>query len=230
MTIPAAAQATLPPQFSVTFPASLHKQPLQGRLYIMLSKNGKSQPRFQINDSIRTGEIFATQCNAWRPGQAVIVGDHALGYPIENLRNIPAGHYFAQALFNVYTSFHRADGITVKLPMDEGEGQQWNRKPGNLYSMPKRVFLHSENGGEIHLELSRVIPPLPALRSTRYLKYVRIESPRLSRFWGRPIYLGGMVMLPSGWYSHPAAHYPLIIYQGHFQRYNQRRENVIHSV
>ena len=219
MTMATVAPAALPPQFSVTFPASLHKQPLQGRLYIMLSKNGKPQPRFQINDSIRTGEIFGTQCNVWRPGQVVIVGDHSLGYPIENLRDVPSGHYFVQALFNVYTSFHRADGITVKLPMDEGEGQQWNRKPGNLYSLPERVLLNSENGGEIHLALNRIIPPLPALRSTRYLKRFHIHSPLLSRFWGRPMYLGGMVMLPSGWYSHPAAHYPLILYEGHFQRY-----------
>ena len=44
-----------------------------------------------------------------------------------------------QALLHRYETFHRADGHVVKLPMDRGEGQQWNRAPGNLLSTPREV-------------------------------------------------------------------------------------------
>ena len=44
-------------------------------------------------------------------------------------------------MVNRYETFTRGDGVTVKLPPDKGEGQQWARKPGNLYSTPQRVTL-----------------------------------------------------------------------------------------
>lgn len=211
-------RAATPLRVAVTFPLALRAGPLQGRLYVIISANRGGQPRFSVNDSVRTAEIFGHQCNQWKPGTPEIINNHSLGYPIKNIRELPAGNYNIQALFNVYTTFHMADGAVLKLPMDEGEGQQWNRKPGNLYSTPRRIYLNPARGGTVHLVLSHVIKPLPVLHGTRYLKRFRIESPLLSRFWGRPMYLGGMVQLPSGWYSHPKAHYPLIIYEGHFQR------------
>jgi hypothetical protein len=44
-----------------------------------------------------------------------------------------------QALLHRYETSNAADGHTVKLPMDRGEGQQWSRAPGNLYSTPKQI-------------------------------------------------------------------------------------------
>lgn len=205
-------------QFDVTYPAMLHRKSLQGRLYVILATRRSPQPRFQVNDSIRTAESFGKQCDHWRPGRTVMVSAGDLGYPIENMLHVPPGHYYVQALFNVYTTFHRADGTVVRLPMDEGEGQQWNRKPGNLYSIPLHLDINPRASGVVHLQLTRVIPPLPALHSTRYFRRFRIKSRAVSRFWGRPMYISGMVLLPHGWYSHPKAHYPLILYEGHFQR------------
>ena len=216
--MPVGVRAEAGLRIAVTFPASPHGRSPRGRLYVMIAAGGGRQPRFQVNDSIQTAEIFGHQCDQWKPGQPAIINDDSLGYPIKTLRKVPAGHYYVQALFNVYTTFHLADGAVVRLPMDEGEGQQWNRKPGNLYSTTERMYLNPTRGGTVHLTLSHVIKPVPVPPSTRYLKRFRLESPLLSRFWGRPMYLGGMVQLPAGWYSHPKAHYPLIIYEGHFQR------------
>jgi hypothetical protein len=52
---------------------------------------------------------------------------------------VPAGEYWVQALLHKYETFHLKNGHTVKLPMDRGEGQQWNKAPGNLFSTPKRI-------------------------------------------------------------------------------------------
>jgi hypothetical protein len=38
----------------------------------------------------------------------------------------------------------------------------------------------------------------------------------LSKFWGRPIYLGAVILLPRGYDSHPESYYPVIYEQGHF--------------
>ena len=41
----------------------------------------------------------------------------------------------------------------------------------------------------------------------------------MTKFWGRPTYLGALVVLPEGWDTHPAGQIPLaIFYHGHFQR------------
>ncbi len=48
------------------------------------------------------------------------------------------------------------------------------------------------------------------------MKHVRIQSELLTKFWGRPMFLGANVLLPEGWDTHPQARYPLVINHGHF--------------
>jgi hypothetical protein len=102
--------------------------------------------------------------------------------------------------------------------MDRGEGQQWNRAPGNLYSTPQAITLSPTSTGPatIRVRLDKVIPPIPAPTTTRYIKHERIPSERLTRFWGRPMHLGAHVLLPEGFDAHPQARYPLVIFHGHF--------------
>ena len=49
-------------------------------------------------------------------------------------------------------------------------------------------------------------PEPPA--DTKYVKHERIRSERLSKFWGRDMYLGAHVLLPEGWDTHPQAKLP----------------------
>ena len=66
------------------------------------------------------------------------------------------------------------------------------------------------------LALDPEIPPIPDRRDTRYVKHVRIHSERLTKFWGRPMELGAVVLLPEGFDEHPEARYPLVVFHGHF--------------
>jgi hypothetical protein len=100
--------------------------------------------------------------------------------------------------------------------MDRGEGQQWNRAPGNLYSLPAKFALDPAKGTTIAIRLDQVIPPIPDPPETGYIKHERIQSDRLTKFWGRPMFLGAHVLLPDGFESHPDARYPLVINHGHF--------------
>ena len=205
-------------EIGVSFGPELSKMALDGRVLVMLSTDPKEEPRFQIHDGPKTQQIFGIDVDGLQPEQEAVVGAAAQGYPIESVRQVPPGHYRAQALLHKYETFQRADGPPVKLPMDRGEGQQWNKAPGNLYSTPRDVTIEpgASPSARIHLRLEKVIPPIPEPATTKYIKHERIESERLTKFWGRPMHLGAHVLLPEGFDTHPEARYPLVIFHGHF--------------
>lgn len=202
---------------SILFPAPLHDKPLDGRLLLLISTDSTEEPRFQITDFTSTQQVFGVDVVGMKPGEPVTIGTGANGYPLRSLADLPAGAYWVQGLLHVYETFRRADGHVVKLPMDRGEGQQWNLAPGNLYSVPRKIRIDPRLRSRIVVGLERKIPPIPPAQDTRYVKHVRFRSDLLSRFWGRDMYLGAIVMLPEGYDAHPNARYPLAVAHGHFQ-------------
>jgi len=204
-----------PPYFTIAHPGG--SETLDGRLLIMLSTNNKTEPRFQIVDGPNTQLVFGMDVEDWKPGKTILAdASNTFGYPIEHLSAIPAGEYQVQVLLHRYETFRRADGHVVKLPMDRGEGQQWNLAPGNWYSTPISMKIDPVSAKVISLTLDKVIPPIPEPKDTRYVRHVKIRSKLLSDFWGRDMYLGAHVLLPEGWDNHPKARYPLAIFHGHF--------------
>jgi hypothetical protein len=200
--------------FSISFPKDKSAQPLDGRVLLLLSTDPSAEPRFQIDDSPRTQMIFGLTVDGWQPGQPVVVNASAWGYPIRSLKDVPPGEYTVQAVLNKYETFHRSDGKTVKMHMDQGEGQQWSISPGNLFSKPRKVRV--DPGATIHLSLTEVIPPIPAPEDTRYIRHIRIQSEALTKFWGRPMFVSAHVLVPEGFDQHPEARFPLIVFHDHF--------------
>lgn len=203
-------------KFEISVPAERSKTPLDGRLLLMLATNDKAEPRFQIDDSEDTQLIFGIDVDGWKSGQPAVVDGAAIGYPLDGLADVPAGTYFAQALLQKYETFHRADGFTVKLPMDQGEGRQWNRAPGNLYSTPVKIEIDPAKGGMVKIMLDKEIEKIEPPKDTKYIKHFKIRSERLSKFWGRPMELGACLLIPEGFDTHPEARYPLCVFHGHF--------------
>jgi hypothetical protein len=215
-TVGGPSAAARPPRIVVTLPASAGAAPLDGRLLVMLSKDPSAEPRFQIDDTVATQAIFGLDVEGWVPGRDVTVDAGALGYPVNSLADLPAGTYTLQALLHRYETFTRSDGHVVKLPMDRGEGQQWNRAPGNRYSAPASIQFGWTPDGTYKATLDQVIPEIAPPKETRFIKHERIQSDLLSEFWGRPMHLGAHVLLPEGWDTHPEARYPLVVNHGHF--------------
>jgi len=211
-----AAPATL--RVLVAVPPSQGATPLDGRMLLLVSTDERTEPRFQVSADDRTAQIFGVDVVGLEPGQDVAVDAGVLGYPMPSLGDIKPGEYWVQGLLHVYETFTRSDGHTVKLPPDRGEGQQWSSAPGNLYSAPVKMRIDPSSDRPLRLSLDKKIPPLPDLPDTKYVKRIRIQSERLTKFWGRPMYLGALIVLPEGWETHPRARYPLAIYHGHFQR------------
>ncbi len=201
-------------EVTVTLPDG-GQAPLDGRMILIASPRIDPEPRLQVEleAPLRTPFIFGQTVEDAKPG-AVVALTSTYGWPVP-LAALPAGDYTVQAVFNRYETFRRADGSVVKLPPDMGEGQHWNEKPGNAYSRPVRVHL-GPDAPRLALTLDQVIPPVKPVPETPFVRHVRIRSELLSRFWGRPMYLGAYVLLPAGFAEHPNARFPLMVNHGHF--------------
>jgi hypothetical protein len=211
-----AVSASAASKFSISFPKENVATPLDGRLLLILSSDASAEPRMQINDTPATQMIFGVDVDALRPGQAAVVDSQAFGYPVRSLTDVKPGEYYVQAVLHRYETFHRADGHTIKLPMDRGEGQHWNLAPGNLISKPRKVVIKQNADLNLDISLDSQIPAIPEPKDTKYIKHIRIQSALLTKFWGRPMYLGAHILLPEGFAEHTEAHYPLALYHGHF--------------
>ena len=203
-------------RFDVTLSESVVDASLDGRLLVMISAADDGEPRFQVSDGPNTAQVFGVDVDGWAPGASTQLGAGVFGYPIADLSDVPAGRYRVQALLNRYQTYTRADGHTVKLPPDMGEGQQWARKPANLYSTPVSVDIDPRQGGVVELVLDQEIPPIEPPDDTEWVKHVQIRSDLLSEFWGTDVFLGAHVLLPAGFDENPAARYPLAVFHGHF--------------
>jgi Putative esterase len=210
------AASTPGPEFALSVPAERNGgRPLDGRMLLLLSADPSPEPRMQISLSPNTQMVFGVDVDALPSGQIVTVDEHAYGYPVKSLRDVKPGEYFVQAVFHRYETFHRSDGHTVKLPMDRGEGQHWNIAPGNLYSRPAKITIGPGTPRTL-IVLDQEIPPIMPPADTKYIRHIKIKSEVLSKFWGRPMYIGANVLVPEGFDEHPQAHYPLIVFHDHF--------------
>jgi hypothetical protein len=203
------------PQFAVEYSGLLTDAPPDGRLLLILSNDPGDEPRMQVNDSAKTQQLFGIDVEHWAPSTSQVIDARVLGYPRDSLREVPAGRYRVQVVFHRYETFQR-NGHTIRLPMDRGEGQQWNRAPGNLYSKPVEISFDPESKATIQLTVDQVIPEIVPPKDTQYVRHERIQSKLLTKFWGRPMYLGAHVLLPEGFDTHPKARYPFVINHGHF--------------
>ena len=203
-------------RFGISFTKEASQIPLDGRMLLMISSDKGREPRFQINSGPESQLIFGIDVNGLKPGEMAVIDGAVFGYPVKSLSEIPTGEYWVQGLLHLYETFHRGDGHTVKLPMDRGEGQQWNLAPGNIYSTPEKVQIIYGKSGLIQITLDKIIAPIPEPKESKYIKHIKIQSRLLTEFWGRPMYLGCHVLLPDGYEEHPEARYPLVINHGHF--------------
>src|SRR5580698_10196179 len=90
---------------TVQFPAARSAQPLDGRLLLLLSNDPGDEPRMQIVDTPKSQMIFGVTVDGWKPGDPLMIGGNARGYPRASLKDVPPGEYTIQAVLNVYETF-----------------------------------------------------------------------------------------------------------------------------
>ena len=202
-------------QFAIRFADEAHPGPLTGRVYVMLAKSDRVEPRFQVRRA-RGIPFWGQNVSGLNPGQAGIVDENSFGFPLQSIRDIPPGEYYVQGFINIYTEFKRADGHTVWLHNDKWEGQNWLRSPGNMYSDVQKILVDPSQKQNIALTCNHIIPLVEIEPDTKWVKRVKFQSKLLSDFWGQPMFLGATILLPKGYDENPGEFYPVNYIQGHF--------------
>jgi len=208
--------ARLPGQrFEVTVSRGARAEPVTGRVYIAISRN--RGPRPPIEQTGETGvPLFGVNVNNLTAGSSTVIDATTFGHPLQTLRDLPRGEYWVQPFVNVYTRFARADGHVVWLHMDQWEGQDWKRSPGNLYGDPVKITWDPASRTPVRLVADKVIPSVTVPNDEPYVKRIKMQSVVLSAWWGQAIYLGATVLLPKDYDKHPNVRYPIVYDEGHF--------------
>jgi hypothetical protein len=202
--------------FSINFAKEVSDEAHDGRLLLFISKKADPQPRFQVNDGVKTGQVFGFNVENYKPGKSVVIDQTVFGYPLNSLNSLPPGEYYVQALLHRYDTYNLANGHSIKLPASWEAGQRFNNEPGNIFSLPNNVYLDPAKDLKVQIVMTEIVPPVKKPEDSKYVKHIRMRSEKLSQFWGRDMYLGAHVLLPHGFDEHPEARYPLMINHGHF--------------
>ena len=130
-----------------------------------------------------------------------------------------------QAFLTRYDTVTRSDGSTVSLRFPCGDGAPNVNGFGSLQTPVTDVVI---SGGAQELELTfNNITAVDGLTGkeiggcnqgnyadTERLKYVKIRSKKLSKFWNRDIFLGANIVLPAGYDN--KTRFPVIYHQNHW--------------
>ena len=178
MTTPSIAAE--PPSFEVSYDAKVSPGPVSARVYVMLGPAvGSREPRTGP-DWFRPQPFYAVEAKNWKPGEPLVVGKDAIGFPAP-LASLEPGTYRAQAVVRLNPDTHSL-----------GDGE------GNAYGPAVKFEVGPDAPeGPAQLVVDTVVPPKP-FEETDRLKLVDIPSPILSDFHKRPIRMRAAVVLPEG--------------------------------
>lgn len=201
--------------------------PVVGRAFVVISRDSEEEPR--LSTGVTGNPLWGIDVRDYAAGDSVVIADGAdtvSGYPIGSIAEFPPGDYYAQAFLNVYTTFQRADGHVVEAHMNSGAFQKPFEAPGNAHSAVRKISVGANGLPSMDFVLDSVIqPPRPLedgevlqqgnFDDTEWVRYVKIRSEKLSKFWGRDMYIGANILLPPGYEEHPDVIYPVLYMQGH---------------
>ena len=199
-------------QVEFLLPADIPQKAITGRIFLSIASTNETEPRFHSQS------LFGLDVRQGMPGERVMMNGSVPGDPESTLSDLAPGDYHVQALLNVYTEFRRADGHTIWAHMDQWDGQDINRSPGNYFSQTQTLHVVEGTSAMLQIKLENRIPAVALPPDTEWVQRVKMESPRLTQFWGRPIDLGATILLPKGYAEQPEQRYPVVYLQGHFDR------------
>ncbi len=200
-------------KFEIRVPSTVRSEPLTGRVFVIFTRDSTREPRTLVG---RVGApLFGHDVEKLAPGAPATIDGTELGTPVFDMADIPAGDYWIQPFVNVYSEFKRADGHVLWMHDDQWEGQNWTRSPGNIYGKAQKVRFDPKAKVVVKLVADQIIPPIAIAADNEFVQRFKFQSPSLSKFWGRPIYLGALVLLPRD-YKTSTISYPVNYIQGHF--------------
>lgn len=197
-------QSSVPAQhlfFSVTLGSSFHERQ-SGRLLIFLHKGTGER---ELGGGFLPGEtwIAAREVDALAPGSSVDVDADDIAYP-KPFSQAPDGDYQVQALLDTRHDYN--------YEMAGGDPQSAVETlnafhPANTRTAPINLALESQRQGVAAFANDDPQWKPPSLAAG--IEPVHFQSPALTRFWGRPVFITAYVVLPPA-YATGQERYPTV--------------------
>lgn len=193
---------------SVTI-TSLQNEQKKGRLHLIFSKSDEQEPRFYSAWPTQDIEpLFSADLSGLSKGQSINFDATTKGFPFDSLTDLPAGKWFVQAIYDT-------DFLDSRI-----------NSPLNLYSDVITINHDGTSNLSIALSLSKRLPKETLPKEEKFLKFVKMPSPKLSEFWQADMYLRAGVILPKSYYDNPLKDYPVIFNIGGYHARFSRAENL----
>jgi hypothetical protein len=209
--------------------------PTDGRIVLMFAPNG-TDPLDDTDVTSSPDKIFGKNVYNFDSKHPVFLSGGSndstesgvFGWPNVSMSAIEPGTYSVQAFLTRYETATRSDGSKVTLRFPCGDGGVNVNGFGSLTTPNTDIAI---SGGPQTIEL--VFNNITAVETfsgkeiggcnqgnyedTKTLKHIKIRSKKLSKFWGRDMYVGANIVLPAGYdASDKKTRYPVIYNQGHW--------------
>ena len=203
----ASARAAEAPRVSVVVPAGHGDQPIDGRLLLLLSTDPAAEPRMQIGESVATQMVFGMDVDGVRAGQPIVVRHRLTG-----LSDLEAERRSGRRLLRAGRAASLRDVPPRRRPHGEAADGSRRRpalesRAGKPLPTPQKVTIGGGSYGDGRRSTRR-FRRSPRPKDTKYIRHLKIQSELLTKFWGRPMFLGANVLVPEGFDEHPNARYP----------------------
>lgn len=170
---------------------------LSGRLMVVLGRPGSRDPRLSVGQPGQNNPpVLGRDVVELAAGDAAVLDGRSAIYPIASLSQLKPGRYAVQALLHTNSDLNHPNA------------------PGDLYSPVSSVQLNPGASTQVRLELSEAVPAEKLPADSPLIKYLKIPSPLLSDFHGRPIHLRAGVILPRDFERKSDRRYPLLVHIG----------------
>lgn len=183
-------------RFKVGISAALAPEPVSGRLLIFMANNQTTTTIEMIEpDFLNPRNVWSTgiEVHNLEPGKPIEIDPDALSFPAP-FSTAPTADYQLMALLDVDHSYTY-----------DGSGT------GDLYSAVAVVRnLNPSSSQPIELMLTKRVPDRPYKDYSDFIKLVQFESPSLTAFWGRPIKVEAVVVLPPSYLKPGAGRFPTV--------------------
>ena len=73
------------PRFEISFPASVHGQPITGRVFVVVTRKDTPEPRLQMGSWTLRSPFFGADVSQLKPGQAAVINQATPRYPLKSL-------------------------------------------------------------------------------------------------------------------------------------------------
>ncbi|USP75744.1 hypothetical protein yc1106_03018 [Curvularia clavata] len=208
--------------------------PTDGRIVLMFAPNG-TDPLEDTDVTSSPNKIFGKNVYGFGSDKTITMSGGSndstaigvFGWPNVSLNDIDPGTYSVQAFLTRYETVTRSDGSKVSLRFPCGDGAPNVNGYGSLIT-PVTDIQISGDAQVLELTFNNITTVenftgkeiggcnQGNYEDTEFLKHVKIRSEKLSKFWGRDMYVGANVLLPAGYANDTKTRYPVIYHQNHW--------------